>query len=963
MEKNLSGTAARSIRALFTAGTVGALSDAELLDRFAARDGDRDEAETAFAGLVERHGPTVLRVCKAVLRDVHDAEDAVQATFVILALKAGSIRRSDALASWLYSVAYNVATTARVSGRRRRTHESNAARSRAWAVTDSDSDDLGAVILEELDRMPHRYRTVLLLCCVEGLTMQQAAGQLGRPLGTVKSRLARGRELLRARLARRGLAPSPAVMALESAGHAAPAALPTALARSTVRLAVTIAAARPLGLGGAPAAVMRLAKSVMRAMFLGKLATAGAAALLAAAAMATGAAVYGRQTAAPERARATKDAVVGFELQGKAAAGASDGLLRAAGVVRLRDGSPVAGAILRSTTGSDEPSTTARADESGRFALEAVFGNGCRLHVMSPDGRFQTVLKVRAVETRLTLAAPLEVTLLPALSHEVTVLSQGQPAAGARVAAIGTDFQVEGITGPDGKVRLRVPAKERITEVVAWHPTLGVFGKQNLDERAPEGATELSLLAPAPHTIRVIDERGNSVGNLDIELSVRTDDSDWISAGSIEASRVRTDATGTATVPWAPREKLQVVDVRPISPEWKVNEADFKEIKAGRTTLHVRRERAVRGRLIMPEGASGLGILISGFGFGPAGRGDIPYARASRDGTFFLRVPSEHGFVLGIADLKWASDGWKGEIIGNGPDKPAEIAIRVYPATPLVVRVTRGPRREPMANVWIDLETRREVKWTDRGGKERSGFGGVGTWLSTDANGVARAGLGKGEHGLRMVAENWEEEKSVRVNSDAPVEVEFHRGWIGKRRITGRLLRDGKAFAISPSVVARAWQAESPVGRPAAFEPVTHPDGSFEVMFDAEAATLLFVDREHGLSGYAGKVQGDSVVDVTLAPTATYAGTLVDDKGQAVAGRVIEIIVKGSGFKPVANAQTDNQGRFRFTGVPAGMALHFRSRYQGDDLRAYIQQGERTFEPGERRDDDRLTLHREQAPS
>ncbi len=838
--------------------------------------------------------------------------------------------------------------------------EWNTARSKSWVFTDHDGDDLGAAILEELDRMPQRYRTVLLLSCVEGLTIQQAARQLGRPLGTIKSRLARGRELLRARLARRGLAPSPAFLALESVGHAAPAALPAALARSTVRLAVTIAAARPIGLGGAPAAVMRLAKSVMRTMYLDRLATAGAAVLLAAAAIAAGAAVYGRQTGAPEQARGNRDVAGAVEPRGKAPAGASDGLLRAAGVVRLRDGSPVAGAILRSTTGSNEPSTTARADESGRFSLAAVFGTGCRLHVMSRDGRYQTVLKVRAVETRITLAAPLELTLLPALNHEVSVLSQGHPAAGARVAAKGTDFQVQGTTGADGKARLRVPAKERISEVVAWHPTLGVSGKRNLDERAPEGATELSLLEPAPHQIHVVDERGNSVGQLEIQLSVRTEDSDWISTGSIDATRVRTDAAGTATVPWAPREKLQFVDIRPIGPEWKVDEADLKEIKAGRTTLHVRREHAVSGRLIMPQGDRALGILVSGRGFGPASWGDIPYARANRDGTFVLRVPSEHGFVLGIDDLKWASDGWTGKILGTGSDKPADIAMRVYPATPLVVRVTRGPRREPMANVWIDLTTNRcEFKWADSSGQEQSGYSGVNTWLSTDSNGIARAGVGKGEHGLRMVAENWEEEKSVRVKSDAPVEVEFHRGWIGKRRITGRLLRDGKAYAISPNVLARAWQAESPVGRPAAFEPVTHRDGSYEVMFDAEAATLLFVDREHGLSGYAGKVQGDSVVDVTLAPTATYAGTLVDDNGQAVAGRAIEMFVKGSDFKPVASAQADNQGRFRFTGVPAGMALQFRSRYQGDDPGAYIPQGERTFEAEEVRDGDQLKLHRD----
>ena len=114
MASNLSGTAVRSIRALFTAGTVGGLTDGQLLERFTARDGDG--AELAFASLVERHGPMVLRVCRTVLRDAHEAEDAFQATFLILALKAGSIRGRDSLTSWLYSVAYNVAATARSSG-------------------------------------------------------------------------------------------------------------------------------------------------------------------------------------------------------------------------------------------------------------------------------------------------------------------------------------------------------------------------------------------------------------------------------------------------------------------------------------------------------------------------------------------------------------------------------------------------------------------------------------------------------------------------------------------------------------------------------------------------------------------------------------------------------------------------------------------------------------------------------
>ena len=158
------------------------------------------------------------------------------------------------------------------------------------------------------------------------------------------------------------------------------------------------------------------------------------------------------------------------------------------------------------------------------------------------------------------------------------------------------------------------------------------------------------------------------------------------------------------------------------------------------------------------------GILVTGFGRGPTNHGDIPYARARRDGTFRLRVPSEHNYVLGIADLKWASDPWTGMILVKDSAKPAEITMKVYPATPLIVRVTRGPEREPVVNAWVDLKSMGTVNWTDKstGVKISGTAGGVNTWLTTDADGVARAGVGKGEHVLRLSSGDWNEERKSR---------------------------------------------------------------------------------------------------------------------------------------------------------------------------------------------------------
>src|SRR5262245_7356088 len=172
-------------------------SDARLLERFAA---DRDEV--AFAALLQRHGPLVWGVCLRVLRHSQDAEDAFQATFLVLARKAGTIRRRGSVGGWLYEVAYHIAARAKADAARRRTHESRAAALARTAVTDEpERRELGPVLDDELARLPEGCRLPLVLCYLEGKTHAEAARELGCPPGSMSKRLARGRELLRGRLA------------------------------------------------------------------------------------------------------------------------------------------------------------------------------------------------------------------------------------------------------------------------------------------------------------------------------------------------------------------------------------------------------------------------------------------------------------------------------------------------------------------------------------------------------------------------------------------------------------------------------------------------------------------------------------------------------------------------------------------------------------------------------------------
>ena len=216
MAAGQSGAVLRDIQTLFDIGTASGLSDRQLLERFAhARDAAGD---AAFEALVLRHGPMVLRVCRNVLRNSTDAEDAFQATFLVLVRRRGSIGRFESVGGWLNGVACRVAARARVAASRRRTVEERAGLRIVHAFDSAEDNDasrleFGVFVQEEVRRLPAKYRDVVVRCYWQGLTHEQVAAELSCPLGTVRSRLGRARDLLRRRLMRRGLAPLAAIVA------------------------------------------------------------------------------------------------------------------------------------------------------------------------------------------------------------------------------------------------------------------------------------------------------------------------------------------------------------------------------------------------------------------------------------------------------------------------------------------------------------------------------------------------------------------------------------------------------------------------------------------------------------------------------------------------------------------------------------------------------------------------------
>jgi RNA polymerase sigma factor (sigma-70 family) len=271
MQSGCAHRALRQVARVFRDGTLTGLSDRQLLARFVE---SRDEA--AFESLLLRHGPMVLNVCRRLLRDPADAEDCVQAVFLVLVRKARSIRVEESLGPWLYAVAVRAASRARAQRRARREREVSAVE----GITAPAIDDrlgrleLTSIVHEELARLPGRLRVPLVLCYMEGMTHDRAAGEIGCPVGTVRSRLARARGLLQNRMARRGLALSAAAVVAAIDSSVTAAAIPAGLRASLITTAARSIsqAALTSGVLGVSASVLALTQGVTHMFRIKKLA-------------------------------------------------------------------------------------------------------------------------------------------------------------------------------------------------------------------------------------------------------------------------------------------------------------------------------------------------------------------------------------------------------------------------------------------------------------------------------------------------------------------------------------------------------------------------------------------------------------------------------------------------------------------------------------------------------------------
>jgi RNA polymerase sigma factor (sigma-70 family) len=370
------------------------LTDGQLLQDYLSC---REEA--ALEALVRRHAPMVWGVCRRVLGNHHDAEDAFQATFLILVRKAASINSPKLLANWLYGVAHQTARKARATAVKRRARERQVTRMPEPAAPEPDLwNDVQPLLDQELSRLPVRYRVAIVLCDVEGKTRKEAARQLGVPEGTLAARVARGRVMLAKRLARHGLAVSGGALGAMLAQNEAPAGVPAVAVSSTIKAASLCAAGQTAAVGLISAEAAVLTEGVLQSMLLRKLKVA-VVLLLALGALGVGASALPYRTVAAAPSPPVSKSAVPPQDEGnikEEAHTTSD----TAGKVRRRDlVKTVAGAGGLLAPGNVAPAD--EADKTGKLPGEwlydgkqdrpcAIFQHGRVLLLVNEEGELAT---------------------------------------------------------------------------------------------------------------------------------------------------------------------------------------------------------------------------------------------------------------------------------------------------------------------------------------------------------------------------------------------------------------------------------------------------------------------------------------------------------------------------------------------------------------------------------------------
>ena len=923
MERGSTTLISRQFQILYARGVVGNLADGQLLHRFV--DGAGLDREDAFAALVDRHGPMVLKVCRRMLPTRADAEDAFQAVFLVLARKAGSLREAESLGPWLHGVTVRTAQEARRRAARRRSLEqrATAARPLSYEPLGAGDDEILRVLDEEIARLPLRYREPILACELEGASRQDAALRLGLPEGTLSSRLARGRALLRHRLTRRGIAPGlGAGLAAGIPPAEAGTTLSGALSTSAVRQGLLYASAGAEA-GTIPAGVTSLARGVLgilrastlrnMAVVMGWIGVAVclSAGLVWAAGVGSPAVINEAGTSKPLPARAddrpntTRATIRGL-------------------VVDEKD-KPVPGVevLAWAFTPLEAGGTTG---PDGHFALRInrPSSRGASLLARSADGDRLGILRLAYDRPQGAADAPVRIVLKPARRLEVRVAhaKRGLVPDVPVEAASTAEIYARAATNSEGLATLRIPADARVEWVYAVKTGLGCdyaeFGSRGRKPERGAAAGELpehvGLMLEGGRTARIqaLDADGRPIIGAEFVLWLLKKDgrSSEVNAFSRSMSAT-TGPDGVATFDWLPVTK-DLLQFWPTDNAYANRRVVVEEEPAQLVTTRLVRTEAIRGRVVHADGTPAAGVWLQAYGSGKKLDQGSGEALTDADGRYEMRVSPDEGYAVYVQDRDRAARSRLDVIVRRG--KPAEgVDFTLTRGTLLRGTVLVGDGNKPAPGAYIRMD--------ETGGPAPEEFREAGDTsahevgrqfgVSTDAAGHYSIRIGPGNYTL-MGPPRTKDEKLV-VKDQTELVRDFRmprpeRGPFSGKVVRADDLNKGVAGARIEVVAQSLLRSYHP--------PVTaDSEGRFHLERSLDPITICALSPDGSLGAIVERGADDPGAIIAVSPTATATGLLLDEKG-----------------KPAAKQQLSWGRRVYLNPEKTVMSEHFASRVVTDEL-------------------------------
>jgi RNA polymerase sigma factor (sigma-70 family) len=906
------------------------VTDADLLGRFVRQ---RDAA--AFELLFWRHGPLVWGVCRRLLGDSPDAEDAFQAVFVVLAQKAGTVARPEALAGFLHRVAWRTALNARTARRRRSAHEQpmrdlSELPGRDNPVRRTQEREFKDLLDQELLKLPEKYRQPILLCDMEARTNEEAAAVLDCPVGTLNSRLARGRQRLRSRLVRRGVALTTLAVV------AAPASVSAAALGAVLH--TPSASVQALADGAIHALTTSTLKKLAVFMLLGMLVAGLACAAFAAreGPRPAASAPSGGPSARPAAADLPHQAVI-------------------LGKVVDEAGKPVAGATVTAVGEKKSLPVKSAADGAFRLPLGSSADDGlyATLLVQGTGGQlgYLAVYQQKPAPVQVVLKAP----------HPLVVRvtdGAGKPVSGAPVYFLGNMRRLAGgRTGAEGRWSGSVPADARDWSVFAHKGKVGfdyASGRPALragKEPGPvPGQVRLTLDGARTLRIKTVDRQGKpipgvKVGPWYIHKPGREEDVNLSGTSDLWPA---TGADGAATLDWLPARTAHGLSILAhCEDHYPPDHATIipQDRPTDELTITLLPLERLSGRVTHADGRPAAGIRVRANGQGAGHNRFHRTTRTGADGRYSLKVYSEQAYIVAVTEERVAAP-YRGGIVVRAGKPVAGVDFVLGPVTGLHGRVTVGKAGRPappQTGLWVDIDLGEiPVELRKKGDRTywnvRMSFP---AW--TDRDGRYEFHLGPGQYKLRGPARTGTVE--VTIPTEKPP-TQIVRDFRMPRQETGPLaglVVDADGRPVAGAVVDGRYAAETGKW----FRPLkTDAGGRFNVVRSLDPF-VLYARTSDGKRAGVTRIDAESArVEIRVSPVARASGRLLDLGGKALAQKKLQYGIRiylgkmeESPFSDCfgGNAVTDAQGRFTLTGLIPGQTYEVNLKLDEHSSRTVTQ--------------------------